>query len=174
MWVLVLTGRISLSLVFSLNTVPEAHRRLVTGKAASRPRLDGWVYSNFWDCSTVSGFENGFCLWLLGNEADKKRPSLPDLLSAHIWWMWRCLCLGQGDLNVLAVAAICGALVSVCKVDGMSRCYWQSCLLTLSQGWLQMYPVALHNPRAQKQASSWAWLKQTTVVLHGRKKMWFS
>lgn len=37
------------------------------------------------------------------------------------------------------------------------------------QEWLQMYPAALHNPRAQKQASTWAGLKQATVVLHGRK-----
>lgn len=38
------------------------------------------------------------------------------------------------------------------------------------QGWLQTYPAALHNPRAQKQTSAWAGLKQATVVLHGRKK----
>lgn len=91
------------------------------------------MYSNFWDCSTVCGSWR----WILPlaswpHEAGKKRHNLPDLLSAHIGWMWRCLWLGQGDLNVLAVAAICGVLVSVYKVNGISRCYWQSCLLTLS------------------------------------------
>lgn len=57
------------------------------------------------------------------HETGKKRHNLPDLLSAHIPCMWRCLWLDQGDVNVLAAAAICGVLVSVYTVNGMSRCY---------------------------------------------------
>lgn len=166
---------ISIFIKGSANTVPEAHRSIVAGKAASRPRLNGWVYSNFWDCSTVCGSWR----WILPlaswpDEAGKKRHNLLDLLSAPIRWMWRCLWLGQGDLNVLAVAAICGVLASVYKANGMSRCYWQSCLLTLSTQAKGGSRCTQHNPRAQKQASTWAWPKQATVVLHGRKKMWFS
>lgn len=124
---------ISIFIKGSANTVPEAHRSVVTGKAASRPRLNGWVYSNFWDCSTVCGsWRRILPLASWPDEAGKKRHNLLDLLSAPIRWMWRCLWLGQGDLNVLAVAAICGVLASVYKANGMSRCYWQSCLLTLS------------------------------------------
>lgn len=44
---------ISIPIKDSTNKVPEAHRNIVAGKAASRDRFHGWVYSNFWDCSTV-------------------------------------------------------------------------------------------------------------------------
>lgn len=92
---------ISIFIKGSTNTVPEAHRSIVTGKAASRPRLNGWVYSNFWDCRTVCGSWR----WILPlaswpDEAGKKSHNLLDLLSAPIWWMWRFLWLWQGDLNV--------------------------------------------------------------------------
>ena len=46
---------ISISIKDSTNKVPEAHRSIVAGKAASRDGFHGWVYSYFWDCSTVCG-----------------------------------------------------------------------------------------------------------------------
>lgn len=124
---------ISIFIKGSINMVLEVHGGIITGKAASRPRLNWWVYSNFRDCNIVCGSWR----WILPlaswpHETGKKRHNLPGLLSVHIRWMWRCLWPDQGDLNVLAVAAICGVLVSVYKVYGMRRCHWQSCLLTLS------------------------------------------
>lgn len=47
---------ISIPIKDSTNKVPEAHGSIVAGKAASRDRFHGWVYSNFRDCSTVCGF----------------------------------------------------------------------------------------------------------------------
>lgn len=46
---------ISVPIKVSTNKVPEAHRSMVTGKAAGRGRFCGWMYSNFWDSSTVCG-----------------------------------------------------------------------------------------------------------------------
>lgn len=43
------------SIKYSTNKVPEAHRSIVAGKAASRGRFNGWMYSKFWDCSAVCG-----------------------------------------------------------------------------------------------------------------------
>lgn len=123
------------SIKASTNKVLEAHRNIVTGKAASRGRFNEWMYSKIWDYSTICGcwrLTLSLGCWI--SEAGKKRPNLTDFLSAHSQWMgsWRCLRLNQGELSVPIVAAMCGVLFSVYKVNRVRRCCWQGFLLTLS------------------------------------------
>lgn len=146
----------------STNKMPEAHRSIVAGKAASRGRFH--VYLNFCDCGTVCGsWRLTLSLAPWPHEVGKKRTTLSDLLNVHVQWKLEAPQVGSRRSE---------CAYGCCHVWHLTQCLWSKqgaeMLLTRLSAhpehpglWqLQMDPAVLYNPRAQEQTLTWACFKK--------------